>query len=105
MAKDDIGRVAGHHITPGRGWRWQQFGGQMMLVTDGGGADIVLSIPGARTCAPNGTMIPFVSDSPLGRVLAEVPLMADALGDFIRFNDRPRQLVEVRGVLERAGLI
>lgn len=104
MAKDDIGRIAGHHITPGRGWRWQEFGGRMMLVTDGGGADVVLSMPGAKTCDPDGRLVSFLPNSPLGRALAELPLMANALRDFEKFNDRPRQLIEVRGILERAGL-
>jgi hypothetical protein len=82
MARDSEGRIAGHHITPGTGWRWQNFGDRLMLVTDGGGADVVMSFgaPGAKkplgqvmTCAPDGRLVPLTPDSPVGRLLVALP--------------------------------
>jgi hypothetical protein len=108
MTKEKEGRLAGHHITPGLGWRWQQFGPSMMLVTDGGGADVVLS--GGRdglkltTCGPDGVMIKFQPDSPLGMAIAAIPTLVDALRDLLEYNDRPRQLKLIREALAAAGL-
>lgn len=117
MGKYCEGRVEGHHITPGRGWRWQQFGGRLMLVTDGGGADVVLSFPVksdkpvppgelmAMTCNPEGHLIPFVVDSPLGMLLEAVPDLVFALRDVRTLNDRPRQIPMIEAALAKAGLL
>ena len=113
MGKDCEGRIAGHHITPGRGWRWQDFGGCTMLVTAGGGADVVLSIPKAtprpdssiKTCEPGGRLVPFKPDSPLGKLLESVPDLVFALRDVLEFNDRPRQLPLIEAALAKAGLL
>lgn len=111
MGKNCAGRLAGHHITPGQGWRWQKFGDRLMLVTDGGGADVVLSIRGAghgasalATCGRDGVMQPLSPDHPLAVVLAELPAMVDLLRDLRDRNDRPRQLPQIEALLERAGL-
>lgn len=109
MSKDDEGRRLGHHITPGRGWRWQEFGGRLMLVTAGGGSDVVLS--GGRdalqimTCDADGRLVKFKPDSPLGLALAALPDLVHLLRDIVARDDRPYQLPRIRAVLAEAGLL
>jgi hypothetical protein len=114
MARDSEGRIAGHHITPGTGWRWQNFGDRLMLVTDGGGADVVMSFgaPGAKkplgqvmTCAPDGRLVPLTPDSPVGRLLVALPDLIHFARDFVQLNDRPRQHADAIAALDKAGLI
>lgn len=111
MSRDQAGRMAGHHITPGQGWRWQKFGDRLMLVTDGGGADVVLSVApagGAKgsliTCGPDGRMIPIEPDSPLAILLAGIPALVDAARTIRDHNDRPRYLPQLTAALDAAGL-
>ncbi len=111
MGKDCEGRVAGHHVTPGRGWRWQKFGDRLMLVTDGGGADVVLSgrhRGGGNfdfiTCGPNGNMTPLTPESPIGVLLAGVPALIDVLRLIRDRDDRPHYMPRLIEALEAAGL-
>lgn len=110
MGKDCEGRQAGHHLTPGRGWRWQQFGDRLMLVTDGGGADVVLSIAGKpqapklATCGPDGVMRPLAPDHPLARLLESVPDLVAIAREIEAQDDRPRYLPRLRDALQKAGL-
>jgi hypothetical protein len=59
-----------HLETP---WRWQDFGSGPMLVTDGGGAKVVIC--GSRTGQlvtrdeATGRLVPLASDSPLARFI------------------------------------
>jgi len=112
MSRNQEGRAAGHHITPGQGWRWQKFGDKLMLVTDGGGADVVLSarhMGGGRveltTCSPDGRMIPLLADSPLGLALAALPDLVAIARDCLNLNDRPRQLPLLEAALRKGGLL
>lgn len=112
MGKHHEGRLAGHHITPGLGWRWQEFGGKLMLVTDGGGADVVLTGRhrggGAFdfvTCDPSGRLIALKADNPLAIALTALPDLVDAARDCLRFNDRPRQLPLLEAALRQGGLL
>lgn len=113
MSRDCEGRLAGHHITPGTGWRWQKFGDRMMLVTDGGGADVVMSFgaPGAKnplgvmTCDPTGRLVPLTPDSAVGRLLEALPDLVHFVRDFVQLNDRPRQHADAIAALDKAGLI
>lgn len=112
MSRNQEGRAAGHHITPGQGWRWQKFGDKLMLVTDGGGTDVVLSVSaGGRdkgaltTCSPDGVMIPLTPDHPLARLLAAVPDLVAIARDCLNLNDRPRQLPLLEAALEKGGLL
>lgn len=62
-------------------WRWQEFGGRMMLVTDGGGAKVVLAPDahfGIVTRGPQGILIPIAGDTSLGKFLAAVPAIVEA---------------------------
>lgn len=104
--------MAGHHITPGQGWRWQKFGDRLMLVTDGGGADVVLSIregrgrtpPTLATCSPDGVMIPLAADHPLARLLAAVPALVEVAQLIRERNDRPLYHPKLCAALDAAGL-
>lgn len=111
MGKNCEGRLAGHHITPGQGWRWQSFGPRFMLVTDGGGADVVLSarhFGAGRTelinCGSDGMIQPITAESPMGRLLVGIPAIVAVARDFVDYNDRPRQLAMVESALRIAGL-
>lgn len=111
MGKISEGRLAGHHITPGQGWRWQYFGSREMLVTDGGGADVVLSarhVGQGRvqliTCGSDGLIKPVTSDTPMGRLLVGIPAIVAVARDFVDYNDRPRQLAMVESAFRIAGL-
>ena len=113
MGTTKEGRVAGHHITPGLGWRWQEFGGKLMLVTDGGGADVVLTVAqlGARapwalvSCSPRGTIERITADHPLAIALAAFPDLVTIGRDICARNDRPRQLPALEEALRRGGLL
>lgn len=114
MSRDQAGRMAGHHITPGQGWRWQKFGDRVMLVTDGGGADVVLSIreqrvsgrmqPALATCSPDGVMVPLTADHPLARLLAGIPAIVEVAQLIRDRNDRPLYHPKLCAALEAAGL-
>jgi hypothetical protein len=109
MGKDCEGRVAGHHLTPGRGWRWQKFGDRLMLVTDGGGSDVVLSLIGPRaaklaTCSPDGLMRALTADHPLARLLEALPDLAGLALEIEARDDRPHYLPRLRAALAKAGL-
>lgn len=111
MSKGQAGRIAGHHCTPGQGWRWQEFGGRAMLVTDGGGADVVLS---ARhkggglceliTCGPDGLIAVLKPDSPMGRLLECVADLVELGRDIRDRDDRPTYLPRLRALLDQMGV-
>ena len=112
VSKGQAGRIAGHHLTPGQGWRWQKFGDAMMLVTDGGGADVVLSCRhkgGGRaeliTCDPAGHMVALSPEGPLGALLAALPELAEVALDICARDDRPSYRPRLEAALRKAGLL
>lgn len=112
MSKGQAGRIAGHHCTPGQGWRWQVFGGRMMLVTDGGGADVVLSMRDKGrgqleliTCGPDGVIEQIKPDTPMGRLLEAMAEIVDVARDIHASDDCPTYHPRLTAALTKAGVL
>lgn len=88
------------------GWRWQHFGGKLMLVTDGGGATVVLSgdAKGLLTCSAEGRLERFNSEHPLAIALTALPELVELVRDIAARDDRPHYLPRLRAILDRLGL-
>src|SRR4051812_13881975 len=75
----------------GDSWLWREMGGEMILVTEHGGARVVIAPPSAMRKQPPAIMVPteqsggahvlrpITPDHPIAKVLAAVPAMVDAL--------------------------
>lgn len=92
-------------------WCWQDFGdGELKLVTNGGGAKVVLDKRhkgGGRTQLtvrdPDGFMVPMKDDHPIAVLMTQVPAMVRVLREISVKDDRPRYLPAVRAILELIG--
>lgn len=68
------------------GWRWQSFGGQLMLVTDGGGAKVVLGAEKVGKFAHINTRDPATgvlrvlkADDEAAKLIAAAPDLLEAM--------------------------
>lgn len=72
-------------------WRWQSLGGMMMLVTDGGGAKVVLSASHARVRVPciltrddgTGLLRAIRADDEVASLIQAAPDMLRALEEMV----------------------
>lgn len=67
-------------------WRFQSFGGELMLVTDGNGGKVVLAVApagpnkGSMTARDtDGRLTPLRADHPVGRFLMAMPALVEAV--------------------------
>lgn len=84
----------------------------MMLVTDGGGADVVLSVAAPRagfghmiTCGQDGVMQMVTPESPMGRLLVAMADIVDVARDIHARDDRPTYHPRLTAALAKAGVL
>ncbi len=98
-----------------RDWRWQDFGSGMMLVTQTGGAKVVLSAEKGPlfTRDAEGYLCPILATSPVGMAVAASPQLLRALDKAYEFclgfeDDELQEgmgelLAEIRAALKAGG--
>jgi hypothetical protein len=99
-------------------WRWQNLGGMVMLVTETGGAKVVLSASHAPVRAPcivtrdagTGFLRAIRADDEVARVIAAAPDLVDALAEMYESactnaTSTPSKaaFIKARAALARAG--